>query len=447
MATRTRRGHKAPGQGPVVSLTIDGLSHEGRGVGRLDGKTVFVEGALPGEAVSARITNRRGRFDEARLEAVMEASPARITPVCEYFGVCGGCSLQHLSADSQILHKQKVLQEQFRHLADFRDFEMLPPMQDAETGYRQKARLSVKTVARDNRVLVGFRQVRSNHIADIDHCAVLDTRASALIKPLKQLIAGLDSRFSTPQLEVAIGDETVALVVRHLQPLSDADRQAWCDFGQQYDARIYLQPGNPASTSLLWPEAADERLWYRLPDFDLQLGFLPLDFTQVNGAINRRMVKLAIELLELERSDRVLDLFCGLGNFSLPAATLAGQVTGIEGDDDMVSRAAANARHNNLQNVQFYRADLFSERHSKHWKGKRFDKVLIDPPRTGALEAVRQMKPLGARRIVYVSCNPATLARDAGELGMQGYRLEKAGVMDMFPHTAHVESIALFVRD
>ncbi len=428
-----------------VEVRIDSLSHDGRGVARIDGKVVFVEGALPGERVMFRYTGRRRSNDEGCVTEVIEASPERVTPRCEWFERCGGCSLQHLDPDAQIAAKQRTLMEQLQRIGGLEPPDILPPLTGPRWGYRHKARLGVRFVKAKGRVLVGFREKRSGYIVDMARCEVLHPVIGGRIQEIAEWIHSLQGCRRIPQIEVAVGDEVAALVIRHLDSLSEEDRVRLQAFGEQSGLHIYLQPEGPDSVSLLWPDRS--RLAYRLPEFELEFQFLPTDFTQVNSELNRAMVKRAVSLLDPRPDERVLDLFCGIGNFSLPLARLAGEVTGVEGDIGLVRRARENAARNGLENVSFHAADLTEEMSATPWGRKGFDKILLDPPRSGALEILPWLRGLGATRIVYVSCNPATLARDAGELVKRhGYRLVSAGVMDMFPHTAHVESIALFER-
>ncbi len=429
-----------------MAIEITALSHDGRGIGRVEGKTVFVDGALPGEQVNFLYTQRRGRFDEGRALEVLRASPERVTPRCPHAAVCGGCSLQHQAPQAQILTKQGVLLEQLQHFGQVQPDTLLPPLTGPEFGYRRKARLGVKYVFKKETALVGFREKRNSFLAEIDQCHVLTEDIGLRISELRSLVASLEGREALPQIEVARGDDATALVLRHLAPLSAADQARIQDFCVTHGFHLYLQPAGPDSVHKVWPEGA-ERLHYQLPDFGLTLAFHPLDFTQVNQAINRRMVELALALLDVRSDERVLDLFCGLGNFTLPLATNAAEVIGVEGEKAMVERGRENARLNGLNNVAFHAADLTRPLTETPWGQLGFDKILIDPPRSGALEVVTRMTELKPRRIVYVSCNPATLARDAGVLRERGYGLRQAGVMDMFPHTTHVESIAVFEPD
>ena len=445
MSKKYRRRKALPAE--PVTIKIDSLSHEGRGVGRIDGKTTFVDGALAGETVEMQYTYSRGKFDEGRVIRVLEAANDRVEPPCKHFGVCGGCSMQHQAVAAQLVHKQAILKEQLQHFAGTQPDEWLEPLQADLLGYRRKARLGVRYVIKKQRTLIGFREKHSNFLADIDECPILIDRVSALIKPLSELIDTMDGRQFIPQLEIASGDTKSAIIVRHLQPLSEADRAKWSQFGQQFDLIIYLQPKGPDTVHRIWPlDDAAAQLSYEHPEFGLTLNQQPLDFTQVNGSINRKMVPFAVDLLDVQANDRVLDLFCGLGNFTLPLATKAAFVVGVEGVQEMVDRGAANAQLNQLTNVEFYQADLTADLSQQPWNQQQFNKILIDPARSGALEVIHNIVKFKAEKIVYVSCNPATLARDSGELVKSGYRLVKAGVMDMFPHTTHVESIALFEK-
>ncbi|MFN4290311.1 MAG: 23S rRNA (uracil(1939)-C(5))-methyltransferase RlmD [Permianibacter sp.] len=431
-----------PTETPTV--VIENLAHDGRGVTHLDGKTIFIDNALPGETVRFQYTARHGKFDEGLAIKIEQPSADRVEPRCPHAIVCGGCSSQHISADAQIRDKERVLFEQMAHFGNVEVEERLPPLTSEVWGYRRKARLGVKYVEKKGGALVGFREKRSSFLAAINECHVLHPKVGTLIPVLKELISQLDCRSSLPQIEVAVGDERAALGIRHLHAPSEGDKAALLAFAQTYDIDLYLQPGGPDTVHKIWPQDGHDRLSYRLPDFGVELEFHLMDFTQVNAGINRRMVKLAIDLLDVQPHERVLDLFCGLGNFTLPLATKAREVVGVEGEAAMVKRGIENAAHNGLTNVSFFGADLAKDLPAQPWVKEGFDKILIDPPRSGALEVVRELARFKAKRVVYVSCNPATLARDAGELTKLGYKLTKAGVMDMFPHTTHVESIAVF---
>src|SRR3569623_2126450 len=424
---------------------IDSLAHDGRGVTHVNGKATFIEGALPGEEVMFTYVMQRRRYDEGLVTEVITPSPERVAPQCRHFGLCGGCSLQHLRAEAQIHMKEQILLDSLRHLGKVTPEQILPPLAGPHWGYRRRARLGVKFVEKKQTLMVGFREKRSAYLADLSRCEVLHPKVGQHWREVRALLQGLAAFNRIPQVEVAAGDQAVALVFRHLDHLSAADIDALRAFGQQHDCFIYLQPAGPDSVRPLWPE--DARLSYRLAEFDVELEFLPTDFTQVNGAINGAMVQRALDLLDLHAGERVLDLFCGIGNFTLPIARRAAAVVGVEGDAKLVARAHDNARANGIANVEIHAADLSDEKSAWPWAVQPFDKILLDPPRTGAQEAVRRMAALGAQRIVYVSCNPATFARDAAELVTgHGYRLCSAGVMDMFPHTTHVECIALFEK-
>lgn len=433
-----------------IHATITGLSHDGRGITHISGKTVFVAGALPDEEVNFVYLARRGKFDEGETQAIIKSSPHRTTPVCPHFSHCGGCSLQHIQPSQQILFKQQTLLEQLRHMGGLAEgldgLTLLPPLTANTAGYRRKARLGVRYVRKKERVLVGFREKNGRYLAEIESCAVLDERIGQKITALRELVGTLNAFDHIPQIEVAIGDDAIALVFRHMTALDPDDLTRLTAWGHTHNIHLYLQPGGLDSVHRLWPDSGPERLCYRLPEYDLELLFHPTDFIQVHAEINRLMVQRALSLLDPKPTDHILDLFCGLGNFTLPLARHSAHVTGIEGDERMVERARENARHNRLENVAFHQADLMSEVSLAQapWLKQRFDKILLDPSRHGALELIRHLPAQGANRIVYISCNPATLARDTKELIQRGYCLKQAGVMDMFPHTGHVESMAVF---
>lgn len=429
------------------TATIKSLSHDGRGITSQGQKTVFVSGALPSETVTYQICKRHERYDEAQLKSIVNPAPTRVTPPCPHFGVCGGCNLQHMSMSMQMKMKQQTLLEQLQHFGQVQPDHILAPLHAEEVGYRRKARLGVKFVYKKNKVLVGFREKSSRYLADLNECHTLHPAIGLKLNALSDLISRLSIKEHIPQIEVAIGDEDIALVFRHMQTLSDQDCQQLTHFGQANHMQIYLQPNNPAPITKLYPDDQHERISYSLPAYNLKFLFHPLDFTQINLPLNRLMVEQAIHLLELRDEDQVLDLFCGIGNFSLALARHAKFVVGVEGDGTMVARAQANAHYNHLQNIEFAVANLFTPNSSSKWLTAKYDKILLDPPRTGAKEIIPHLAQLGAKKILYVSCNPATLARDAGELVHQcGYRLTHAGIMNMFPHTAHTEAMALFEK-
>ncbi len=429
------------------TAVIDSVTHDGRGIASLDGKKAFVAGALAGETVQFIRRKSRRNFDEAELLEVIDASPDRIEARCEAFGRCGGCALQHVTPERQRAIKEQTLRDNLERIGRVEPRTWLPAMTGAEWHYRRRARLAVKDVAAKGRTLVGFRERHAPFITDMHRCEVLAQPVDDMIDPLSELIGGLSIRARLPQVEVAVAENAVALVFRVLDPPNDADKLALVAFGKAHGLRIYLQPGGLDSIALLYPDAVDEALSYTLPEFDLRIEFEPVDFVQVNSDINERMVHFAVEQLSPESSDRVLDLFCGIGNFSLPLAKSAGTVLGIEGEKSLVARAAANAAGNGLQNVEFRVADLARIDGSEAWIRSGWDRLLLDPARSGAAEVVTRMHLIAPERIVYVSCHPGTLARDAGTLvNEQGYELESAGIIDMFPHTAHVESIAVFTK-
>lgn len=440
---RQRRNFKAM---PAESFRahIESLEHDGRGVARIDGKITFIEGALPDEEVMFHYITQRKKFDEGRVSEIIKPSPYRVEPKCQHFELCGGCSLQHMEPTAQINAKQQILIDNFKHLGKVMPETILPPLTATHWGYRRKARLGCKYVIKKDVQMVGFREKRSALLADLSRCEVLHPAVGERITALKQLVRSMEAHDRIAQIEVAIGDDVVALVFRNLVELVAGDVEKLIQFGQANDIHIYLQPKGPDSVHLIWPESS--QLSYRLDDFGLEMRFRPTDFTQVNIEINRAMITKAIDMLDVQPNERVLDLFCGLGNFTLPLSRRAEYVVGVEGDDQLVQRGRENAQHNGITNVEFHGADLTQEPHSHPWFGRGFDKILIDPPRSGAYEIVQHLDGFGATRIVYVSCNPATLARDAGVLVEKGYKLVCAGVMDMFPHTTHVESIALFER-
>ncbi len=441
---RSVRRSKLPTE--PVAATVESLSHDGRGVAHIEGKAVFLHGALPGEEVRFTYTAKQRRFDEGVVCEVIKSSPDRVVPRCPHFGVCGGCSLQHMAPAAQILAKQQILQESLRRIGDVTPGEILPPLvNESPWGYRRKARLGVKYVAKKGRVLVGFRERGSSFITDLSRCEVLHPLVGELITSLAEMIAGLSIRDRIPQIEVAMGDRHCVLVFRLLAEPTPEDLHALSEFGVRHGVAVYHQRGGPDSVAPITGE--ETALSYALPEFRLEIRFLPTDFTQVNSGLNRLMVSRAIELLAPEPEERILDLFCGVGNFTLPLARRCQEVVGVEGDAELVARARENALHNGLHNVRYYTANLYEPLEKEPWLRDRFDRALLDPPRSGAQEVLAHLPALGIRRIVYVSCYPGTLARDAGELvHRHGYRLTAAGVMDMFPHTAHVESIALFEK-
>ncbi len=412
-------------------------------MGRIEDKVVFVHGALPGERVSARLTGRNRRFDEAVTLAVETPSNERVEPECPWFGYCGGCALQHLDHHAQLEWKQQRLKENFRRIGEVEPDEWMAPIFADPWNYRRRARLSARNVPGKGRVLVGFREIGGRYVADIEACRVLHPAFADRLMELSSLIGGLSIPDRVAQVECAAGDDTAAIVLRHLEPLTSADEKALVAWSDRTGIAVWLQPAGPDSVTRLWP--AHHQLSYRLDAFGLTLDFHPQQFIQVNAAVNRRLTARAVELMDAGPEDRILDLFCGLGNFSLPLATRAGEVLGAELDESLVGAAAHNAAANGIENAGFVAADLMQSVEALDWMNGAFHGVLIDPPRSGAAEILPLVAATGARTLVYVSCDPATLARDAGTLTADyGYRLEKAGIADMFPHTAHVESLALF---
>ena len=435
-----KRMSAAPEEAAIVDL-----SHEGRGVARIEGKTVFVADALPGERVRLRRFGRHRNYDEAVLEQVLTPSPDRVNAACPHFGTCGGCALQHLDPAAQLAFKQSQLLENLARLGGVVPQRVLEPLTGPVWGYRRRARLGVKLVPRKGRVLVGFRERSAPYVADLHECRVLAPPAGELIEPLAALIGGLTIAARLPQVEVAVAEAACALVLRVLDPPTEADLERLRAFEAEHRVHLYLQPGGAETVAPL--VAGGPPLHYSLPGFGVDLEFEPTDFIQVNGALNERMVTRAVELLGAGPGDAVLDLFCGLGNFSLPLARRAREVVGIEGDPALVARACRNAGRNGLANAAFHAADLFQDTTGAPWARRSYGRVLLDPPRAGAREVLPVVGQCGAGRVVYISCHPGSLARDAGLLVKEhGFRLAAAGVMDMFPHTTHVEAMAVFDR-
>lgn len=427
-----------------VKATITSLTHDGRGVTHIDGKAVFIDAALPGEEVEFLYTEIRRDYAEAKVVKVLEASEHRIEPLCPHFDVCGGCSFQHVDSETQIEIKQGLLEEQFKRIGKLTIPELWEPLTGPHWGYRRKARMGVKYVAKKNRVLVGFREKRNPYLADMENCLVMHPIVGTKLVDLGAMIAGLSIREKIPQIEVAIGDDQCVLAIRVLEPPTDADQERMRAFGKAHNLTLCLQSKGPDTITPLAGEA-EVIPTYALPDQGIEFKFRPAMFTQVNYEINRQMVNRVLATLNLTKDDTVLDLFCGLGNFTLPMAKVAGLVVGVEGDLPLVRHARENARHNNIDNVEFYAADLSKDISDQPWVKRKYNKILLDPSRAGASEVLPYFKQWQPEQVVYVSCNPSTLARDAGILVNDlGYKLIKAGVMDMFPQTGHVESIALF---
>ena len=464
---------------PADWLQVQSLNLDAQGVARKpDGKVIFIEGALPFELVTANTHRKKNNWEQASLTAIHRESSQRVRPACPHFGLhagaCGGCKMQHLDMAAQVAVKQRVLEDNLWHLGKVRAETLLRPIEGPSWGYRYRARLSVRHVLKKGVVLVGFHERKSRYIADMQTCKILPPHVDALLMPLRALIARMDARDTCPQIELACGDTVTALVLRHLEPLSEADKQQLRAFAQAHGVQWWLQPKGPDTVHLL--DEAVEPLAYALPDFGITMPFRPTDFTQVNPHINRVLVSRALRLLEVQSHERVIDWFCGLGNFTLPLATQAREVLGIEGSETLVARSRENYEknkalapaHKALVATKFVARNLFEMTPEMLVADGQADKWLVDPPREGAfalskaladIEQARRgaegapVLPAAAQhwtppqRIVYVSCNPATLARDAGLLVHQaGYRCTAAGVVNMFPHTAHVESMAVFER-
>ena len=445
----------------MPSGTIESLDHAGQGIARDGGKTIFVEGGLPGEQVSWLSFRRKPNFEQARVTEIHRGASARVEPRCPHFGVCGGCSLQHADPVLQIAAKQRVLEDNLQHLGHVKSAAIYAPISGPTWHYRFRARLSVRLVPKKGGVLVGFHERRSSYIADMTSCSILPRHVSDLLVPLRGLFESMSIPDRVPQIEVAVGENLgqpgvldTVFVLRHLEPLTDSDKSRLRAFGAAQGVRWFLQPGGPATVQ---PLVADDSplLEYRLPNFGVTLKFSPTEFTQVNPAINHVLVTKAIRLLDAKPIERVADMYCGLGNFTLPIARSGVHVVGVEGSEALVRRASENAVLNGLDaNTAYFAANLFLDCAPVMERLGHLDRMLIDPPREGALELVKALPDADQSRgnaphtIVYVSCNPATLARDAGVLvNVKGYRMLGAGIANMFPHTAHVESIALFQRD
>ena len=428
-----------------VEAEIEGLTHEGRGLAHFDGKAVFIDGALAGERVRFRYTRIQRRFDEGVVVEVLRASPERVVPKCSHFGVCGGCSLQHMESGAQIRAKQESLADVLSRIGKVTPQTWLAPLTAGAWGYRRKARLGVRYVAKKGRTLVGFRERGNAFITDIGRCEVLHPSVGAHLQAIGAAVDALSIREQVPQIEVAMGDTPPVLVFRALSPPSVADLGVLEALGDSEGFHIYLQEAGPESIRPLPGQGIT--LHYALPRYDLRIEFEPTDFTQVNLELNRSMLDQALGLLDVQADECVLDLFCGVGNFTLPLARQAETVVGVEGDAGLVARAQSNAALNKIGNARFYTADLYGALDQEPWSREGFSKALLDPPRSGALAVLDWLPRLGVERVLYVSCYPTTLARDADRLvNALGYRLVSAGVMDMFPQTAHVESMALFER-
>lgn len=454
------RAKPRPSQLPQYIFNVERLSHEGRGIARYgchsthpqdkQGKNVFIRFALPGETVKVQITRQVSKLEEADcVELLNEPHPQRITPICPHFGICGGCNLQHLHPDEQIRFKQEVLKSHLNHFAGLTPVEWLTPIRSLRMDYRHKARIGVRYMAKTKKLMMGFREPQSNQLINIQTCKILDQHLDAALPELRILLESLTGKADIGHIELAKGDDEIALLIRHTADLSLSDVNLLKQFALQKQWQLYFQPAGIESVHRVDKPQAEMYLHYVLEHFAINFAFKPTDFTQVNPTVNPQMVKLACDLLDLQQGERVLDLFCGLGNFSLPLAKKVGEtgrVIAVEGSEEMVKRGTENALKNCITNVTFYSQDLTKDFSKKSWANQGFDALLIDPPRAGAEQIMHYVPKFGAKKIVYVSCDPATLARDAGILVQHGYQLKKAGVMDMFTHTGHVESIALFEK-
>jgi 23S rRNA (uracil1939-C5)-methyltransferase len=433
--------------GHVNSVVVESLDYEGRGIAHADGKVIFIEGALTGERVTYSSYRKKPSFEIAQLGQVIKQTFMRVQPKCKHFGVCGGCSMQHMDARAQVAAKQRILEDNLWHIGKVKAQTMLLPIYGQSWGYRQRARLSVRHVLKKGKTLVGFREKRGGYVADMHHCEILTPKIAKLLPLLGQLNECFATRDALPQIEVAVGEHVEVLVLRILQALSPADEDAIKLFADTHAVQFWLQTKGPETAVPFYPLDAAP-LTYSLPEFGITMPFAPTEFTQVNADMNRVMVSRAMRLLNPQPNERIADLFCGLGNFTLPIARSGAQAVGIEGSAALVQRAVQNAAFNDLTgNTQFSAMNLFEIDEAALVQLGHFDKMLIDPPRDGAFELVKALGTDAPGRIVYVSCNPATLARDAEILVHQkGYVLKAAGVMNMFPHTSHVESIALFEK-
>jgi 23S rRNA (uracil1939-C5)-methyltransferase len=424
-------------------VELDELHSDGYGLGEYGGRKIAVTGVLPAETARVQVFSKRKKLVFARPVEILDPSPDRVVSICSFSDICGGCSLHHCSSARQLAYKQSRLVEE---LSSCNPGTLLNPLTGPVRAYRRKARLGVKFVEKKARVLVGFREKGGKYLAEIDSCVVLHEAVGSRISELIALIADMECYRTIPQIEVAVGDDSAALVFRHLEPLSVSDVEQLKSFGIRSQMEIYLQPGGLETVHKIHPTGTEDRLCYRIPSFDLEMAFHPMDFIQVNQDINLKLIDLAAKLLEPRPGDEILDLFCGIGNFSLPFAVGGARVLGVEGSSTSVQRATENARRNGVNNALFQEADLILEKGEPSWLETSFNKVLLDPPRSGAWRVVNHLAQSRADKIVYVSCNPVTLARDSMHLVKAGFNLAQAGVIDMFPHTNHVESIALFER-
>lgn len=428
--------------------TIESLDHEGHGIARYEGKTIFIDGALPFETVSFSSYRKKPNFENAQATAIHKESFMRVTPKCPHFDICGGCSLQHMEFNAQVAAKQRVLEDNLQRIGNVSAEVSLPPIYGSPWGYRHRARLSVRHVAKKGGMLVGFHEKRSSYIADMTECHILVPHVAKQLPAMRELVSKLSIFDRMPQIEVAVGSKVTVLVFRNMEAITPADEAILKAYADEWQVQIWLQPKGPDTAYPLYPLDAPQ-LSYELPEFGIEMPFKPTEFTQVNHQLNRVMVERAINMLDPQPDETIADMFCGLGNFTLPIAKRGAQVLGMEGSQQLVERAFQSAEHNKLRDkVDFKVANLFEM--TPDWLNQlgHFDKMLIDPPRDGAIELVKAIDPVnGPKRIVYVSCNPSTLARDANVLvNVKGYTMKSAGIMNMFPHTTHVESIAWFEK-
>ena len=461
MARRSRNRNQVPVIPEIKQAIIESLDQESRGVTHLDGKTIFIDGALPNEKVTFQSHKIKPSYEVANVVEVLKQSNQRVTPKCKHFGLCGGCKLQHLDFSAQVAAKQRLLENDLTHIGKVQPDNILPPIYGPIWGYRHKARLSVKYVDKKQRVLVGFNEKATRYVADMNSCEVLVPEVSALIEPLQEMIVQLSIRDKLPQIELAVGEAdlsngddkpVIVLIFRIMAPLTVEDEVQLKTFADTHAVQIWTQTKGPDTIVPFYPVSTSEKplpeLKYRLPEFDLVYPFKPNEFTQVNPQINQVMIRRAMQLLSPQAGEKIADFFCGIGNFTLPIARSGAQVLGLEGLANLVDRAKESATLNQIINTQFGVADLFKMTPEALTNLGRFDKWLVDPPRDGAYELIKSLDDSNSpQRIVYVSCNPATLARDADVLvNEKGYILKAAGVINMFPHTAHMESIAWFEK-
>lgn len=431
----------------TTRVTIESLDQEGRGIAHADGKVIFIEGALTGEVVSYASYRRKPAFEMAQMSTLHRAASIRVQPKCVHYGVCGGCSMQHLEPRVQVAVKQRILEDSLARIGKVKPETILPAIYGQSWGYRERARISAKYVIKKEKMLVGFHEKRSSFVADMQSCEILAPKIAGLIQPLADLLEGLSIREKLPQIEVAVGEHVYVLVLRVMAPPSERDEAALRAFADLHQIQFWFQSKGPETIVPFYPLDSPE-LSYSLPEFSITMPFAPGEFTQVNSQLNRVMISRSMRLLNPQKGERIADFFCGLGNFTLPIARSGAHVLGIEGSDALVKRAAQNAAYNGLSaNTEFSARNLFEMDEAALVNLGKFDKWLIDPPRDGAMELVKSITPeIAPELIVYVSCNPATLARDAAELVQKGYVLKSAGVMNMFPQTSHVESIAVFAK-